>query len=106
MNLGDAITFYRKQKGCTQAQLAEMAGTGNRYISRIENGVLTPKLPVLQAIADALEIPLWMIFYKQPDRTQKILALLEDCAPREQAALYELLEAEKRIIRKFFQEKT
>lgn len=106
MGLGNTITYYRKKRGFTQAKLAELADTGNRYISRIENGENTPKLPVLQAIADALEVPLWMLFYGQPDAAQRFLTLLEDCDPRGQTLLYELLAAEKKVLWKILQEKT
>ena len=102
MEIGEAIAYYRKQKGLTQEQLAELAHTNNCYISRIENGNKTPSVPMLQSIAVALDIPLWMLFYgKTGIMAQDVLSLLENCTEQEQAELCANLNMMKAHMHRF-----
>jgi transcriptional regulator with XRE-family HTH domain len=43
-SLGEAIRYYRKQAGLTQAQLAEAAGLQRSYLSELERGKETEQL--------------------------------------------------------------
>lgn len=52
--IGNKIQEVRNQKGLTQEQLAEMVGTSQKYISRIEVGYHNVKLDTIVAIARAL----------------------------------------------------
>jgi DNA-binding XRE family transcriptional regulator len=52
---GYQIARLRIQRGLTQAQLAEMVGTRQPSIARLENGNSTPSLSFLQRIAEALD---------------------------------------------------
>lgn len=54
--LADNIRFYRKQKGMTQEDLAERAGTATNYIGTIEIGKKFPSPNMIEKIAKALEI--------------------------------------------------
>ena len=45
----------RIQRGLTQAQLAELVGTRQPSIARLENGNSFPSLSFLKRIADALD---------------------------------------------------
>ena len=51
---GYQIARLRIQRGLTQAQLAEMVGTRQPSIARLENGNSIPSLSFLKRIADAL----------------------------------------------------
>ena len=93
------IVLLRKQQGLTQEALAERADTTQRHISQIENGDQQPGLLMLQGIASALGIPLWVLFYGQPDHAQRVLFLLADCTELEQAKLFDVLEALKPVLR-------
>lgn len=53
--LGKKIQFYRKQKGLTQAQLAETAGYSHTYIGSLENGRSKPSLEAVVRIANLLD---------------------------------------------------
>lgn len=53
---GQVIQRVRKKCGLTQEQLAEKTGIEPNSISRIERGALTPALPTLIDICNALEI--------------------------------------------------
>ena len=94
----ETIALLRKQQQLTQEALAERADTTQRHISQIENGRQHPKLPMIQGIADALGVPLWVLFYGQPDQAQRILLLLAGCAEQEQSKLLDVLVALKPVL--------
>ena len=52
---GYQVARLRMLRGLTQAQLAEMVGTRQPSIARLENGSSTPSLSFLARIADALD---------------------------------------------------
>lgn len=54
---GDSLTSFRLRKGFSQAQLAELIGTQQPYIARLENGGV-PKLsaPMIRKLRDALGV--------------------------------------------------
>lgn len=52
--LGARIAAIRLDRDMTQAQLAEALGIGEEAVSRIERGAVTPTLPRLFDIAEAL----------------------------------------------------
>ena len=54
--IGDNIRKYRERANLTQGQLAEQAGVGTAFISRVERGEKMMKLKTLYAIADALQV--------------------------------------------------
>ena len=54
LDLGRQILHLRLQRGWTQRELAEKAGTRQANISRLENGLLNPSVDMLQRVADAL----------------------------------------------------
>lgn len=52
---GYQVARLRIQRGLSQAQLAEMVGTQQPSIARLENGSSIPSLSFLQRIARALD---------------------------------------------------
>ena len=52
---GYQVARLRLQRGLTQAQLAEMVGTRQPSIARLENGTSVPSLSFLDRIARALD---------------------------------------------------
>ena len=60
--LGPRMRFKRLEKGLTQEQLAELAGTNQAVIQKIENGKsLRPRK--IDEIADVLDVnPAWLMF--------------------------------------------
>lgn len=50
--LGALLLEARKEKGMTQAELAEKVGTTKSYISKIENNVKEARLSTLQKIIE------------------------------------------------------
>ena len=62
---GYQIARLRIQHGLTQAQLAEMVGTRQPSIARLENGNSIPSLSFLKRIADALDARIELRFVSQ-----------------------------------------
>ncbi len=62
MNIGNAIRFLRKQKGYTQAQLADFSYTTKSTISNLESGNQGYSVALLQHLAQALNCPISKIF--------------------------------------------
>ena len=58
MKLGENIRKYRKAKGLTQAELAEMLGTAQYVITNYERGLRKPAADKLPEIANALGVHL------------------------------------------------
>jgi transcriptional regulator with XRE-family HTH domain len=66
MNIGKKIKDIRKQKGLTQAELAQNVITRN-MLSQIESGKATPSLPTLLHIASVLEVPVEFFISESED---------------------------------------
>ena len=56
--LGIFITELRKEKGLTQAQLAQKLNVTDRAVSKWERGVGFPDIKLLEPLADVLDISL------------------------------------------------
>ncbi len=92
MNIGNAIKLCRTRKRMTQAVLAEKARISAPYLSQLEQGKRDPALSALERIANALGIPLNILFFlaagrgeiegMRPELAEKLshlaLLLLED----------------------------
>lgn len=60
--LGLNITYYRKERGLSQIQLADRIDISRTHMSRIENNDCAVSLDVIFSIAKALEIPVSKLF--------------------------------------------
>ncbi|MGN0385187.1 MAG: helix-turn-helix transcriptional regulator [Lachnospiraceae bacterium] len=60
--LGLNIAFYRKRRGLSQLELAEMINISRTHMSRIETANCSVSLDVIFDICDALEIPPYKLF--------------------------------------------
>ncbi len=56
-----SITHYREQKNMTQQELGEAIGMKQSEISSYESGVKSPRLNVLQAIAEVLGVTVYQL---------------------------------------------
>lgn len=56
--IGKLIAACRKEKGMTQAQLAEKLGVTNKTVSQWENGNYMPDLTILEPLSHELGISL------------------------------------------------
>ena len=58
IRLAFEIRALRERKGLSQRQLAELVGTTQSAIARLEGGRISPSLPTLDRIANALDAEL------------------------------------------------
>lgn len=54
--LGLNVFYYRKEKGLSQSQLAELVNISRTHMSRIENADCAVSLDVIFDICDALDV--------------------------------------------------
>ena len=70
-DLSDAVKKRREELGLTQAEVANRAGIGQPYISKIERGIIkSPSSSTIEALAKALEMDvdtLWWTMSAEPD---------------------------------------
>ena len=59
---GQRVRELRAEREVTQEDLAERVGIFRTYMSRIETGVANPTLTLIQALADALKVPVTALF--------------------------------------------
>ena len=62
VEIGYNIQYFRKHKGLTQEQLAELVDISRTHMSRIENNDCAPSLDVVFDIADVLKVPVHKLF--------------------------------------------
>lgn len=56
LTFGERLRRLRKEKRLTQAELGKKAGSDGAYISKLENDDPSPGLPMIQRLADALDV--------------------------------------------------
>ncbi|MBN9672063.1 helix-turn-helix domain-containing protein [Roseibium aggregatum] len=66
--IGHEVRAFRKKLGITVADLASATGISVGMLSKLENGMTSPSLTTLQAVARALGVPLTDLFrrYEEP----------------------------------------
>jgi transcriptional regulator with XRE-family HTH domain len=57
----EKIKIFRKRRGLTQEQLAEMVGLTRSVISKYESGMVSPNYVMLNKIAGALGVPISLL---------------------------------------------
>lgn len=60
--IGRQVRSYRRQQETTVAELAQNTGLSIGMLSKIENGNTSPSLTTLQALANALSVPITSFF--------------------------------------------
>ena len=63
--VGANVRRIRLARGMTQRELAGRCGLNAGYISRLERGKCNAQLSRIEAIADALEVPGWLLFARR-----------------------------------------
>lgn len=89
----DNLERLRESRGLTQTQLAEMVGSSQPNISKIEKGIGNPTLDMIQRIAAALRVHPSQLFTRDAleQRALNALEMLTDDQAREAAII--VLEA-------------
>ena len=60
--IGSSLKELRRQRGHSARSLAELSGVSAAMVSRIENGLVSPSIGTLAALAEALEVPIVSLF--------------------------------------------
>lgn len=68
MNLGTVIREARKDKKYTQVDFAKLCKISQTYLSQIESNRKEPNISILRVIADNLNLPLPVLFFKALER--------------------------------------
>lgn len=63
MNIGSAILLARTKRKLSQATLAGRAGISVSYLSMLERSKRDPPLSTLRRVANALAVPLEILFF-------------------------------------------
>ena len=53
---GEAVRLFRKRRGLTQQQVADVVGCSLMYVSNLERGKATAELGIALRILDALDV--------------------------------------------------
>jgi transcriptional regulator with XRE-family HTH domain len=85
--IADNVRAWRLHKNLTQGELEKRAGFAHNFISRIETGVVSPKLDNVKRIARTLELSVEELQFKKPP-----------LAVAEQAADYEVTKVANRLM--------
>ena len=104
LNIGRRIKIYRKRRGFTQNQLAELVGKSTVYISYLESGVKGLSLETLVDIANALNLTAdallaGNVHNNRAQMSEDFKELLSDCTSKERRILLDSAFALKEIIR-------
>lgn len=59
---GMRVKQIRKEKGYTIEQLSFISGVNKNYISDLERGKRNPTLLIVDALSQALEVPVYVFF--------------------------------------------
>jgi transcriptional regulator with XRE-family HTH domain len=71
--IGEKIRNIRKSKNLTIVELSEQINVTSGYISQIERDLISPSLAVLKRMAEALEIPLSLLF--MDENTESVVTI-------------------------------
>lgn len=63
MDLGSAIKLCRSRRGMSQVDLARRAECSVSYLSMLENGLRDPALSTIKKLAEALRVPVQILFF-------------------------------------------
>jgi XRE family aerobic/anaerobic benzoate catabolism transcriptional regulator len=95
VEIGRLVRLGRAKRGMSRRQLAQDSGTSERYLAQIEGGAGNPSVLVLQAIADALELPMVELLPRngaRPAAYARIIDLLGRVPPDDLSAVADFIE--------------
>jgi transcriptional regulator with XRE-family HTH domain len=70
--IGDRLRTIRESKNLSQGDIEKRTGLIRCYTSRVENGHTVPSIETLAKYAQALEIPLYQLFYDGEEAPKRI----------------------------------
>jgi len=73
--IGERLRTIRESKNLSQGDIEQRTGMLRCYTSRVENGHTVPSIETLAKFAQALDVPLYQIFYDGDAEPKKIKGL-------------------------------
>ena len=73
--IGERLRAIRESKNLSQGHIEKRTGLVRCYTSRVENGHTVPSIETLAKFAQALDVPLYQIFYDGDAEPKKIKGL-------------------------------
>ena len=70
MNIGSAIQMCRAKRRMSQKDVAELAKCSVSYLSMLENSQRDPSLSTITNIANALGVPLEILFFLGSEKSE------------------------------------
>ena len=101
--IGQRIRRVRKARGISQERLSEVVDISPTHMSHIETGNTKLSLPVLVAIADALEVRVDSLLYDAPRGSvsiavDEIAAVLDACDAVQASIIADVVRATKQSL--------
>ncbi len=97
--IGMRVRLFRRRKGLSQEQLAELADISVPHMSHIATGNTKLSLPVFVALAEALDVRAdELLRDPTPDHDsvlRELTALLETCTPQQARCIADIARAAK-----------
>ena len=93
--IGNKLLTFRKKKGLTQAEIAELAEISDRTYADIERGTTNMRMETLVSICKALNITPNQLLFEQDNSSiieqEKILKKLESCNSKDKETAFKIL---------------
>lgn len=104
--IGQRIRKIRKAHGLSQEELAEKVGISTTHMSHIETGNTKLSLPVLVALATALDVRTDEMlsdgeFASRGTAVEEIIHILDTCTTQEIKVMKDILKATKTALGKY-----
>lgn len=96
-HLGKRIKALRTDRGLSQAELADEAGTSEEWIRKLERGVRAPSLATLDAVSRALGVTVAALFAGADPERDRFEVLLHEATSLDRDQL-NWLEAAARLL--------
>jgi len=81
MLIAQKLKEFRESKNLTQGDIERRTGLLRCYTSRVENGHTVPSVETLEKYAEALEVPLYRLFYEGAEPPEKLALPLLETSP-------------------------
>ena len=104
--IGQRIRRYRKAKGLSQEQLAEIVDISTTHMSHIETGNTKLSLQVFVDLAEALQVNVDSLLTdvnmtNKQQTDQESMDILDQCTPAQAQALKEIISSTWNAINKY-----
>jgi len=97
--IGMRVRFFRRRKGLSQEQLAELVDISVPHMSHIETGNTKLSLPVFVALANALGIRTDELLHDPAPEHESVLrdltGILDNCSPQQARCIADIAKAAK-----------